>query len=323
MYLDSSLYFQKFGRLTTLYPIDDYIPPCGTRKTRWLCICECGNCCAVNEQYLKNGTTQSCGCYRREITSKNAKNRGVHYEAHSRLYNVWCSMRDRCYNSNHPRFKNYGGRGIKVCDEWLSYVPFRDWSMEHGYDPDAKRGECTLDRRDVNGDYCPENCQWVDMLVQQNNRTNNRKFTWNGETKTIKQWADELGIDRTTITYRIDKSGMTFEDAITIPIVRKERWIECDGETHTINQWSKIIGLGPSVIRRRIDELGWSVEEALKTPAINNSVMLTYNGETLSRGEWARRYNINSNTLRGRLDRGWSVEDALTTPVGGKRKKAG
>lgn len=215
------LYLKKFGRLTALYPIDDYVSPKGSKKRRWLCICNCNNYCAVTEQYLKNGTTKSCGCLRKEVViNTHQKYLTKHNEAHSRLYNVWHSMKSRCFNKNRPQYKNYGGRGITVCEDWLDYIAFRDWSIANGYDSNAPRGQCTLDRIDVDGNYCPENCQWINMLAQQNNRTNNRKYTYNGETKTLKQWAEDLGIDRTTLTYRIDKSGMTFEEAIAKPIRR-------------------------------------------------------------------------------------------------------
>lgn len=322
--MENDITYQRFGRLTAAYRVDDAYYKDGTHHHRWLCFCDCGNCCIVLEGNLKSGVTKSCGCYRREVASENQKKHLTkHNETHTRLYHVWCNMRRRCNNPTDDAYPHYGGRGIKVCDEWQTFIPFRDWSMEHGYDPNAKHGECTIDRRDVNGDYCPDNCRWVNMLVQQNNKTNNRKYTWNGETKTIKQWAEELGIDRTTLTYRIDKSGMTFEEAITIPVVRKDRLINYNKETHTINQWSKITGLSTSAIVYRIDRLGWSIEKALTEPADCHQKKITFNGETLSRQEWARRYNMSFSTLRGRLNRGWSVEEALTTPVRAHCKKAG
>lgn len=93
-----------------------------------------------------------------------------------RLRMVWNDMKQRCGNPNNPVFNNYGGRGIKVCDEWLNnFEAFFDWAIATGYKPDAKRGECTLDRIDNDGDYEPFNCRWVDMKVQSNNRRQRSK----------------------------------------------------------------------------------------------------------------------------------------------------
>lgn len=93
-----------------------------------------------------------------------------HGESYTHLYAVWKSMRQRCQNENHHAYKNYGGRGIKVCDEWQEYLTFKAWAIESGYDPDAPRGQSTLDRIDNDGDYCPDNCRWTDMGVQSRNR---------------------------------------------------------------------------------------------------------------------------------------------------------
>ena len=80
-------------------------------------------------------------------------------------------MKERCYSPKHNRFKDYGGRGIKICEEWRNnYAAFREWAMANGYDPEAPRGACTIDRIDINGNYCPENCRWVDNKTQCDNK---------------------------------------------------------------------------------------------------------------------------------------------------------
>lgn len=107
-----------------------------------------------------------------------------------RLLNIWNSMKQRCYNKSHEAYHRYGGRGISVCEEWRndSYA-FRKWAVSHGY-----RDDLTLDRVDVNGNYCPENCRWVTRKEQNNNRRDNHKLTFNGRTQFLHEWAEELGL---------------------------------------------------------------------------------------------------------------------------------
>ena len=151
---------KKFGHLTVL---ERGANKNGGRAV-WKCRCECG---AIVERYgtdLRAGRTVSCGKCQCWHTKKDPYNR-------TRLYWVWHSMKNRCYNPKELAYKSYGGRGILVCDEWRdSFTAFRKWAHSNGYDENAPRGECTLDRIDVNGNYCPENCRWVDMKAQAENK---------------------------------------------------------------------------------------------------------------------------------------------------------
>ena len=143
----------------------------------------------------------------------------VHGLAGHRLYKVWTKMKDRCYNRNNADYVYYGGRGISVCNEWKDDIKaFYDWAMANGYDENAPKGQCTLDRIDVNGNYEPSNCRWVSMDVQLANTRRNRFIEFNGERKTMSQWERDLGFSPGVIEARISRYGWSVERALTQPI---------------------------------------------------------------------------------------------------------
>lgn len=141
-----------------------------------------------------------------------------HGETKTQLHNVWCAMKERCGNPNNKSYKHYGARGISVCEEWQEYEPFRNWCRENGY----KEG-LTIDRIDTNGNYCPENCRWVDHKTQNRNYSRNHNITYKGETKCLADWADELGINRSTMLLRI-KRGKTLDEVFSTVDGRTTRW---------------------------------------------------------------------------------------------------
>ena len=167
---------KRFGSLTAIEPIGKDVHG----KTLWSCICDCGGKVIIPYGNLAYGNTKSCGCKKKKLCADSAEKNRRHNASQEgrpqhRLYTVWVSMKARCNNENAKNYPNYGGRGISICSEWeCSFEAFRDWALLAGYDISAPYGMCTLDRIDVNGDYCPENCRWVDMKAQQNNRRNNR-----------------------------------------------------------------------------------------------------------------------------------------------------
>lgn len=204
---------KTFGRLTVLERVEDHISPCGHKEIMWKCRCECGNEVIVQGKRLRNGTTRSCGCLSRELTSERFSTHGYSKE---RLYGVWTGMIDRCCNENNQNYHNYGARGIKLCDEWRhNYVSFREWALQAGYDENAEPGECTIDRINTDGNYEPDNCRWANKTEQARNRRNTIMYVYNGEEKPLAEWCDEFDLPYLKVSYRL-KHGWTFEEALEL-----------------------------------------------------------------------------------------------------------
>lgn len=177
-----------YGRLTVI--AFDHVR---NRSSYWRCICDCGNETIVRGDCLKSGNTKSCGCLNHEATNV------IHGLANTRLYHTYHAMRQRCYNPNERFFARYGGRGIKVCDEWLNdFQTFASWARSHGY-----ADGLSIDRIDNDGDYTPENCRWVDQRTQNRNNSRNTVIEFRGERKILTEWCETFGVNVSTAISRI------------------------------------------------------------------------------------------------------------------------
>lgn len=194
---------EKYGRLTVLKKLPERKRKC----VMWLCLCDCGNTDEVTTSEIRSGKHLSCGCYQKERASET---NSTHRNSRTRLHRIWCAMIQRCENENHVGYGNYGGRGVRVCDEWRnSFHAFREWALCNGYSD-----ELTIERLDVDGNYCPENCKWATRHEQMNNTRRTKYFEYNGEKRTLREWSNITGIPFTRLKGRLQR-GWTIERALT------------------------------------------------------------------------------------------------------------
>ena len=180
----------------------------------WNCICDCGEETTVSGSKLIRGITKSCGCIGRTISRKRmTTNNGY---SKTRIYSIYIGIKRRCCNPEDKSYPHYGGRGIKICDEWLKDSKvFIEWAKSNGYNDNL-----SIDRIDVNGNYEPKNCRWVTAKSQANNRTNNLFITFEGKTMTAAEWCESKGWNRHVIPARL-KKGWSLEKAMTTPLRTK------------------------------------------------------------------------------------------------------
>lgn len=231
---------QKFGRLTVIQEVEPHFDAKGRKVRMILCKCDCGNMTTLQISRLTCGITTSCGCLRLEkVGSLNKRYekmtgkilpKGFSFRK-SRIYRIWTNMLHRCINHKE---RNYYGKGIAVCEEWASdFFNFYFWVIDNGY-----TDELTIDRIDSNGNYEPSNCRWATYKQQNNNNSMNRIFTYKGETHTIGEWSDILGINRNLLYERTIFKKWPIEKAINTPI-EKHRQHLTDDEVRTIRRKSQ------------------------------------------------------------------------------------
>lgn len=208
---------QKFNKLLVL----EYVYT-KNGQIYWKCKCDCGNIKNIAGSHLRTGHTKSCGCLKKEIIKKRTEQQTKHGLRHTRIYETWVNMKTRCLNKNNKNYSNYGARGIKVCNEWKDdFMTFYNWAMKNGYTDDL-----TIDRIDVNGNYEPNNCRWVTMEKQNNNRRNNHVVLYKGESKTLEEWSKILPINigSSVLRYRVTHDW-DIEKAFTKSVDRRRnRW---------------------------------------------------------------------------------------------------
>ena len=202
---------KKFHRLTVLRRDETS----NTKHSKWICRCDCGKVCSVAGGNLQNGHTKSCGCLSSEVTAARNRANATHGDTNTRLYRSWCSMWTRCTDPKCASYCRYGGRGIKVCEEWRDYFKFREWALSVGYDYNAN---LTIDRIDPDGDYCPENCRFLTQQQQNATKRNAVRISYNGKTQCLKEWAREYNIAYLTLYQRLTTLGWGFEKALTTPV---------------------------------------------------------------------------------------------------------
>ena len=244
---------RKFGKLTVISEAKDL-----HGHLVWNCVCECGknNKKPIFGYALKHGIRTHCGCEGRSRFSNR-----THGKSETKLYKVWSSMKHRCLNPNDQYFFNYGGRGISVCKEWLSFEPFNEWAMGNGY---AKG--LTIERIDNDGNYFPENCTWIPKTEQSSNTRKCVMLTYGGKTMNLTRWAKELGVPFPLLQGR-KKRGWSDEKTIVTPAVPKcfahgKKLTFC-GVTKSGSGWARELGISISAIHRRLEKHG-SIEEVIR-----------------------------------------------------------
>ena len=211
MVYDESFIGEKRNYLTVI-GIDT-----SSRVKKFICKCDCGVIKGIKPTYWYTGKVKSCGCMTKELLSQNhvpCEVRIEHTDALDRIRRIYNGMKQRCYNPKTDRWECYGGRGIKVCDEWLQdRQKFEQWALENGYEEGL-----TIDRINVDGDYEPSNCRWITNKEQQNNRRLYKGgFAYKGKRYALKELCEKFDISDAFLRYRMDVLGMTLEEALETP----------------------------------------------------------------------------------------------------------
>lgn len=234
----------------------------GSRQIMWVCRCDCGTVKEVNKKNVKAGLSKSCGCLNLENLTKHGLSKTAEYS-------TWKAMIGRVDDLKSNRAKDYAGRGIKVCQRWRD--SFEAFYEDMGPKPSDDH---SLDRKDNDGDYCPENCRWATRSEQQRNKRTTNQYTLNGKTQSAVAWAEEYGVPEGVLWYRLSR-GWDLETALVTPQQKprgpqttppKDRVIEYQGRSQTMAEWAEEFGLTVKIVDGRLNA-GWSMDRIrLKPP---------------------------------------------------------
>lgn len=230
----------------------------GYSRQAFVCRCDCGNTKIFSTRHLISGQMKSCGCNKSKAARDRATKHGL---SETSLYKTWLSMRGRCHRPTEQSYKDYGGRGISVCDEWRN--DFQAFAAYVGAKPTQLH---SLDRIDNNGNYEPGNVRWATRIEQANNRRSSTAVEFNGQVKTLTEWSESTGIHPYTIHTRIRDLGWSIEKALTTPA--RSRLIKYNSQEKTMAQWGLLLGIKPEALAWRIKE--WGIDKAMsfsKVPA--------------------------------------------------------
>lgn len=239
-YIGKDFTGKRNGRLTVLRKADSGI-------TRWVCKCDCGNEVTLTPYYFMQ--YKSCGCLERENKKDLTVYTRTHGKANTVLYHKYCGMKERCYNKNYYRYDRYGGRGIKICDEWLGehgFENFYRWAIDNGYDENKKGYDQTIDRIDVNGDYSPNNCRWANQKQQMRNYSRNVYVEYKGEKIPLSEFCETHGITYSSYVVRNMKRGLSVEELLN-------NWqADHDSNTMTISEAAEYYGVCVGTVKNWI-----------------------------------------------------------------------
>lgn len=185
------------------------------KRAYWNCVCECGNKFIASGSELSRGSVTACGC-RQKLGWGTNKTHGL---TNTRLHRIWNAMKQRTINPKNKYYCNYGGRGIKVCEEWFNdFISFYNWAIDNGYSDNL-----SIDRIDVNGNYEPSNCRWATKTEQMNNCRNTRFYEYDNKSLTLSEWSKITCIPYSILSHRINIYGWSVSKALETPYVPRKK----------------------------------------------------------------------------------------------------
>lgn len=243
---------KKFGRLTVIG-----FTHTAQRYSFWLCQCDCGNSKVIRRNALTSGDSVSCGCRQQETLQLRTKHGCSMRRRKTKEYRCWEGMIERCTNPNKKKWKDYGGRGIRVCERWTQ--SFENFLADMG---EAPSDDLSIDRIDNDGNYELHNCRWATRTQQARNNRQNRIVTINSESKPLIEWIESAGQSEGTVHARLQR-GWSEEEAVLVP--PNKRMVEINGVTKTLAEWIRDVGAKYNTVLYRLRR-GWPSEKAIMTP---------------------------------------------------------